>query len=258
MRKLIGLSKSSSSHSSITNMNTQQEFQQGDLVDAKYRLIYERLWRYSQAILRDAAIPADRKYAQLKWHLSAFWGISSLIPIGPNFPWHDLPTFCSRYNAQKITWLEKGVVASLRCETTHRLPPPHLSLTSSARAAGIGAAGVFDLHLYRDFKHVMDVARTSTEKRGRVNREIARAVRLGYYVHKFAFRQFVPDIVEIHHSKETRDRRPHCSEYWGVFLAREGYQQGNVRTNEQLVGYVSLQRWGNSACTHQLWGMATI
>lgn len=101
-------------------MNSPQQLAQGALVDAKYQLIYGNLWRYAQAILRDTTLPSDQLYAQLKWHLTAFWGLSALIPMGPDFPWHELPPLCGRYNAQETSWLEKGVVRIGTREEWHR------------------------------------------------------------------------------------------------------------------------------------------
>jgi hypothetical protein len=170
----------------------------------------------------------------------------------------------------------RRAVANLRREATHALPPESRALTAAARAAGIDAAGVFDLESYPNIEAIMDHVRGMTAKPGRVNREIARARRLGYTARPFPFRLHVPDMVAIHHSKDTRDGRPiesafykrgidelggapagpvempakdcaqHYTEYWGVFRPLPGHVQGAVITDEQLVGYVGLDRCGDS------------
>lgn len=159
---------------------------------------------------------------------------------------------------------------------------PELSV--DLREHHIAALAVFDLNAYANFEAVMTAARLRTEKRGRINREIGRAERLGYYVKPFAFAQHVPDIVAIHRSKEQRDNRPlkgryyhlsveemggapkapivlsppicpqHNITHWGVFRREDGYRQGDVQTNEQLVGYIELQRRGSAAWYSRIMG----
>ncbi len=159
---------------------------------------------------------------------------------------------------------------------------PALSL--ELREHHISSLAVFDLDAYPNFEAVMNAARKRTEKRGRINREIGRAERLGYYVKPFAFGQHVPDIVAIHGSKALRDNRPikgryyhlsleelggapkahvaisppicpqHNTTHWGVFRREDGYRQGNVQTDEQLVGYIELRRLGNSAWYSRIMG----
>lgn len=157
-------------------------------------------------------------------------------------------------------------------------------LSPEQREHHLAALAVFDLNAYANFEAVMSAARERTEKRGRINREIGRAERLGYYVKPFAFAQHVPDVVAIHRSKELRDKRPlkgryyhlnveemggapkapvalsppacpqHNTTHWGVFRREEGYRQGSVQTDEQLVGYVELQRQGNAAWYSRIMG----
>jgi len=139
------------------------------------------------------------------------------------------------------------------------------------------ALGAVDLDAYADEAALLEAARTVTEKKGRVLREIARAERAGYYVKEFAFAQHVPDAVAIHQSKEIRNGRPvqgefylssvedlggaprkpvpvpipccphHYWQHWGIFQRIEGHHQGDVQTDEQLVGYIRLRRQGASA-----------
>ncbi|MGZ5919723.1 MAG: hypothetical protein ACXWJV_07995, partial [Hyphomicrobium sp.] len=164
------------------------------------------------------------------------------------------------------------------------LPRELVGLPPLALAHGLFALATFDLDAYANYEALMEAARTSTEKRGRINREIARAEKNGYYVKAFPFALHVPDIVAIHQSKDTRDGRairgkfyhqtvdelggapqrpmalqpPECPQhhtvYWGVFQREPGYTQGAVTTDERLVGYIGLARRGNSAWYSHIMG----
>jgi len=150
------------------------------------------------------------------------------------------------------------------------LPPQQI-------AANNLALGALDLDLYADEAALLEAARTVTEKKGRVTREIAHAERDGYYVKEFAFAQHIPDAVAIHRSKQVRNGRPvqgefylssvedlggaprmpipipvppcphHYWQHWGIFQQVDGHRQGDVQTNERLVGYIRLRRQGASA-----------
>ncbi|MBX7201151.1 MAG: hypothetical protein K1X51_17425 [Rhodospirillaceae bacterium] len=156
-------------------------------------------------------------------------------------------------------------------------PSEFMTFSSDAVEIGRLALATFDLDAYPNFDSVMEAAKDTSEKRGRANREYARAQRLGYFVKPFAYRQFIPDIFAIHQSKQVRQGRelrgplyaktveqmggapsapvaieaPDCPQhhwqYWGVFLRVEGYRQGDVQTDEQLVAYIRLRRQGISA-----------
>ena len=100
-----------------------------------------------------------------------------------------------------------------------------------------------------------------------------RAVREGYYCKRFEWENFIPDIVEINLSKEIRTGREMSASYkrsveemggaptemaslshkkyskawwisWGVFIHKEGHMQGDIVTNEKLVGYIGITREG--------------
>ena len=100
-----------------------------------------------------------------------------------------------------------------------------------------------------------------------------RAAREGYYCKRFEWSNFIPDIVDINYSKETRTGREMSASYkrsvddmggapvekaplleitypkawwvsWGVFIQEEGHKQGDVVTNEKLVGYIGITREG--------------
>ena len=101
-----------------------------------------------------------------------------------------------------------------------------------------------------------------------------RAAREGYYCKRFEWENHIPDIAEINFSKEERTGRKMTDSYkrsvdelggapvekrelrdvansrawwipWGVFKTEEGHMQGEVETNEKLVGYIGLTREGD-------------
>jgi hypothetical protein len=158
------------------------------------------------------------------------------------------------------------------------------ALDPAKRAQGALAMATIDLDDYATPEQLFDAASTVTTKRRQVNRAIARAQREGYYVKPFPFALHVPDIVAIHRSKQIRNGRPiagayyvadvdghggapmaaiplappecpeHHWQYWGVFRRAEGHHQGLVRTDEVLLGYITLRRQGNSAWYDKLMG----
>lgn len=96
----------------------------------------------------------------------------------------------------------------------------------------------------------------------------------GYTCKPFVRKLFIPDIVEINHSKEVRScgamppsylrtvdemggapeeyvewKPPACPTHYamlfGIFMPVPGYKQGNVVTNEKLLAYIRLRRIGN-------------
>jgi hypothetical protein len=150
--------------------------------------------------------------------------------------------------------------------------------------SGITAIAGIDLTEYDSFEEVLEEARSCTGKKGRVNREINRARKLGYYVKPFPFSLHVADIYDIHQSKPIRNGRPltgeyylatveqmgglphqkyvlqepkcpvHNWQYWGVFVEVDGHKQGDVLVNEKLVGYIRLRQQGNSAWYDKILG----
>ncbi len=112
--------------------------------------------------------------------------------------------------------------------------------------------------------------------KGQRPRMAQRAERNGFYVKRFPWSVFIPDIYEINTSKDIRSggkmsasyRRtveelggpptvyrepvaPRCPLIWcqefGVFRAEPGHRQGEIVVDERLVGYISLTRYGNFA-----------
>ncbi len=114
-------------------------------------------------------------------------------------------------------------------------------------------------------------------------REKRKAIELGYTARLFEYAQYVPDMHEVNHSKDTRSggamrgsyqrsveemggaptkphplRLPACPHHWGlmfgVFRPAPGRKQGNVVVDDQLVGYISLRRVGEVVLYSQILG----
>lgn len=119
--------------------------------------------------------------------------------------------------------------------------------------------------------------------KGAVMRNARKAERAGIVVHRFARPTFVPDIVEINHSKEDRSGGPmkanylksveesggypkklhlpedppcpvHYDLWWGAFEPLPGHRQGEVVTDERLVAYINLRRYGDFAFYNYILG----
>ncbi len=187
----------------------------------------------------------------------------------------------------------RAIVLALRqgfinYELTKRLflsygPLDALEIPPDVVANGFEALATIDLDGLSSIEDALEQARVRTEKRGRVNREIERARRNGYYVRTFPYALHIPDIVAIHHSKPIRNQRPMTANYlktvdqmggaptapvdeasppcphhhwesWGVFQPLPGYRQGAVVTGEKLVGYIRLRRSGNTAWYNKIMG----
>lgn len=140
---------------------------------------------------------------------------------------------------------------------------------------------VIDLAEARDFeKWVKSVKKSVGDNAFRNERK---ANQRGYEVHSFDRRTFVPDIHTINHSMPVRSGRgmkpaytksidelggyptqyfspllPSNLEYWGIsfgaFLKLPGHKQGEIVTNQQLVGYISVRRIGDLILYPQLLG----
>ncbi len=109
---------------------------------------------------------------------------------------------------------------------------------------------------------------------GNAFREARKSDRAGYVCGPFKHRLYIPDLVEINHSKAMRTGRPmgesyqrsveemggapgrfigfcwpecplHYSMYWGIFKPEPGHMQGAVQVDRRLLGYVALRRNGN-------------
>jgi hypothetical protein len=114
-------------------------------------------------------------------------------------------------------------------------------------------------------------------------RQKRKALARGYFVKPFAWRQFIPDIHAVNHSKAVRSGGamrgsylhsieemggapdtphavvwPSCRDHWaltfGTFIAEPGHRQGSVQVDESLVAYISLRRCGDVALYSQILG----
>lgn len=118
------------------------------------------------------------------------------------------------------------------------------------------------------------LAKVKKTHSGNALRNAKKSDKRGYIVKQFDRRTFIPDIVSIHHSKQIRSHGPmppryfrtveemggppkryipfqypecplHYSIDWGIFSPESGYMQGEVMTNEKLLGYINIRRIGN-------------
>ena len=150
---------------------------------------------------------------------------------------------------------------------------------------GALTAGGLALARFEDLADFVEQQRSITKKRGRVNREVARAVDAGYTVERFDLASYVVDVHAIHVSKAFRGgkrikgnyqrsvaemggpptevvapREPACPvhlhEAWGVFVDEPGHAQGTVVTDRRLVAYIHLRRSGNHAWYSRIMGHA--
>ncbi|OEF96829.1 hypothetical protein [Desulfuribacillus alkaliarsenatis] len=134
-------------------------------------------------------------------------------------------------------------------------------------------SAVLDL---RSFNFDEYLSRVRKVHKGAALRHSRKAERIGHYCKPFVWKNHIPDIVEINHSKEVRSggkmtqaykrsiedmggnpkeilkvNNPkcnvHCTHTWGVFEKKEGYFQGDIQTDEKLLGYIKFKRNGNFA-----------
>lgn len=143
------------------------------------------------------------------------------------------------------------------------------------------AAGVLDLNETGSASEYYRQARKV--HKGNAVRDSNKAERHGFYVKRFAWKNYVPDIVEINASKEVRSggrmsdayRRGveemggnptvwhhlaeaacglHYSSHWGVFEEVPGHANGELATGERLIGYIRLKRHGDMGFYSSLLG----
>jgi hypothetical protein len=157
-------------------------------------------------------------------------------------------------------------------------PSEFLAIPASDLGHSLHAVATFDLSAYADVQEVLETARTLTTKRGRVNREILRAQKQGYFVKRFEYAEYPDDVVAIHNSKPIRGNRPmrgafyqrtsadfaahpkssdtrcpmHYNLQWGVF--RKIRNAFDDRDHDQLVGYIGVARLGDTAWYNNIMG----
>lgn len=117
--------------------------------------------------------------------------------------------------------------------------------------------------------------RALAKRSGNFIREVNHAEKADYLVERFEFGNHTPDIVAIHRSLNIRSyglvvdalvlrvgalggapktltklSDPECPRHWeclfGVFAPKNGYRQGEVQTDKELLGYARLHRINNS------------
>ncbi|SFH81287.1 hypothetical protein SAMN05192551_103135 [Tindallia magadiensis] len=140
---------------------------------------------------------------------------------------------------------------------------------------------LINLEEFGDFEEYL--SESKKKHKGSSVRHAKKSSREGYYCKPFNYSLFIPDIVEINHSKEIRCGRKmsdsyrrsidelggapqnffefqwpkcpvHYDLWWGVFEERKGYEQGEVITGEKLLAYIRLRRNGNYALYGQILG----
>jgi hypothetical protein len=118
---------------------------------------------------------------------------------------------------------------------------------------------------------------------GNAVRDARKSDRAGFVCHQCARPNYIPDIHEINTSKSVHSGgemraayhrtveelggapkklssvpKPKCPVHhrfnWGIFEPKPGYTQGEVVTDEKLLGYVSLKRYGNFAIYSSILG----
>lgn len=135
----------------------------------------------------------------------------------------------------------------------------------------------------RDLTYETYMSEARKTYKGNVVRDAHKADKQGFVCKPFEYRLFLPDIVAINHSKDIRSGGPvqgsyllsvdelggapktfidftwpncpvHYRIFWGIFSPEPGYKQGDVVTNEKLLGYIHLRRIGNLAYFSQIMG----
>ncbi len=142
-------------------------------------------------------------------------------------------------------------------------------------------SAAIDLEKYRDYAEYESFVKKSGK--GARIRQRNKAARQGYYCKPFHWRMHIPDVHEINTSTEvrsggemrssylktveemggapTRQYKPgtpacprHWVQPWGVFQPLSGHMQGDQVTDEKLVGYIFLRRFGEFLLYSQILG----
>jgi hypothetical protein len=159
---------------------------------------------------------------------------------------------------------------ALRDRFMKRMVGQYVSIPNRGVCAKLVSA-VIDLSCY-DGESYFSAARKV--HKGAAIRQAKKSDREGYICHQFVWRNYIPDVVEINNSMEVRSggvmrdayrrdvdelggppvklhslKAPACPVHhtycWGIFKPEEGYKQGEVVTNEKLLGYIKFKRNGN-------------
>jgi hypothetical protein len=129
------------------------------------------------------------------------------------------------------------------------------------------------------------VAKCRQIHKGNAVRDAVKATRLGYYSKFFDFRTHIPDVVAINRSTPVRQGRPMAphsqrsvedyggyptsaraeaiptqqafwSRFFGLYRKKPGHRQGEVVTDEELLAYIELRRFGDFAMNSLIIGNA--
>jgi hypothetical protein len=138
-----------------------------------------------------------------------------------------------------------------------------------------------DLNQYSSYEDYFQICKS--KYKGAVIRQAKKSDKMGFICKRFNQKLFVPDIVEINHSKEVRSggtmkssyRRsveemggypktymqfslPQCPIHynmsWGIFQSVPGRLLGDVLVDEKLLGYINFKRIGDLAVYSKILG----
>ncbi len=133
---------------------------------------------------------------------------------------------------------------------------------------------VIDLDTFSTYEDYEALVKKSSN--GNRIRLVKSAANKGYFAEPFSWKLHLPDIYSINTSTDVRSggvlrdsakrtveemggypqtmiplSTPKCTNHWsipwGVFIAEDGYRQGDVTVDKQLLGYISLKRYGDAA-----------
>lgn len=205
--------------------------------------------------VRDMPTPWVRKFTLEAGGYLEAWGYPSLPQVEVRFGEGDFGCEGSRDCRTRIARAHKRLGGRY---LSYGEPQP-----KQVRAAWLNVEGV----QYNDFFAVI-------KKMSKGVQEIRKAQREGIVYHQFDRRTFLPDIVEVNQSKEYRaagrmreeymkgveelggypeqyhvPKGPSCARHndiwWGAFVPKEGYRQGEVQTDEKLVAYINFRSYGD-------------
>ncbi|MCB0400598.1 MAG: hypothetical protein KDD41_00795 [Flavobacteriales bacterium] len=145
----------------------------------------------------------------------------------------------------------------------------------------IEASAIIDLRRWPSFQEYFDYVKKKNYKS--CIYPYNRAVKKGFYSHRFEFKNFVPDVVAVNQSMPERQGKKMGDNYFlsvddlggapkqfhelttienperfrlfmGVFRKEDGRKQGEVETGEELVGYITLIREGDMIVYNRIIG----
>ena len=133
-------------------------------------------------------------------------------------------------------------------------------------------SSIIDLTYYNNYEDYELNVKNKTKKKHNPLSSMNTSINRGYYCKKFEYENYINDIYDINTSKKIRcgremnnsymqdirnanlnkliddkkiDNNFHYQIMFGIFKHIDGYKQGQIITNEKLVGYISFIRCGN-------------